>query len=163
MRGVGQILRKSSIFQPSVPIRAKSLHPLSLRLIHSKTAPLGKIGRKGALTPRLARTHRNTFQHFGAVRRADFILSTSIFQSSSYSFSHFLTSVFLFLVQVSSHFLCLHLFLCSALRFPNFNNQSLFFVQSYFHIFLFFSFLSASNSIRLIRCFYFRLICFQLC
>jgi len=89
---VGQILRKSSIFQPSVPTHAKSLHPLSLRLIHSKTAPRGKIGRKGALTPRLTRTRRNTFQHFSAVRRADFILSSSppSLRFPSYSFSTFL-------------------------------------------------------------------------
>lgn len=92
---MGQIRRKSSIFQPlRANPRAKSLHPLSLRLIHSKTAPSGKIGRKGALTPRLARTHRNTFQHFSAARRrADFILSVSpvpprTAQSSPYSFPH---------------------------------------------------------------------------
>lgn len=102
---MGQILRKSSIFQPSVPTRAKSLHPLSLRLIHSKTAPLGKIGRKGALTPRLARTHRNTFQHFSAVRRADFILSTSYLSVFFLQFFHsFLDQRFsISLLQVSSY------------------------------------------------------------
>lgn len=60
------------------------------------------------MTPRLARTHRNTFQHFSATQRADFILSAPVLRFSLYGFLHSspLTRFFVLLASHSLPYPC---------------------------------------------------------